>query len=211
MAITDILAGAISFGQSLIIPTRAIDVVAITGAGFSPMFSAARPLTASVYELADLMEHPLETGAVIADHIVFRPIEIELPLLCVGEIAYRSTYAAIRSTFNSGTLLTIRTRTGSYSNMVISDLPHDETADEFDAISIRLRLREARFVQPKTGLSQEQVQDPNQASTANRGSQQTTAANASTSAKAGTSFQQSGMGKTPSTTGSTLYRWYSGA
>ena len=94
--------------------------------------------------------------------------------------------------------------------MVISDLPHDETPNEFDAISIRLRLREARFVTPKTGLSQDQVQDPKQASTVNRGSQQTSAANASTSAKATSTFQQSGAGKTPSVQGSTLYRWYSG-
>lgn len=210
MAITDVITGALTAAKSLLIPTKAIDVVAITGAGFLPLFSLARPLTASVYELADLMEHPLETGAVIADHIVFRPIEIELPLLCVGEVAYRSTYAAIRATFNAGTLLTIRTRTGSYSNMVISDLPHDETPNEFDAISIRLRLREARFVTPKTGLSQDQVQDPKQASTVNRGSQQTSAANASTSAKAASTFQQSGAAKTPSVQGSTLYQWYSG-
>ena len=208
MAITDAITGALTAAKSLLIPTKAIDVVAITGAGFLPLFSLARPLTASVYELADLMEHPLETGAVIADHIVFRPIEIELPLLCVGEVAYRSTYAANRATFNAGTLLTIRTRTGSYPNMVISDLPHDETAEEFDAISIRLRLREARFVKPKTGLSQEQVKDPKQASTTNRGAQQTSMANTSTAAKASTTYSQSGAGQTPSVEGSTLRQWY---
>lgn len=208
MAITDQIFGAVSLARSLLTPTKALDVVAITGAGFVPIFSEARPLTASVYELADLMEHPLETGAVIADHIVFRPIEIELPLLCVGEIAYRSTYAAIRATFNAGTLLTIRTRTGSYPNMVISDLPHDETADEFDAISIRLRLREARFASPKTGLSQDQVKDPKQASTAARGTQQTSGANASTSAKAASTYGQSGAAATPSVKGTTLLQWY---
>lgn len=210
MAITDQIFGSASFARSLLVPTKAVDVVAITGAGFVPLFSAARPLTASVYELADLMEHPLETGAVIADHIVFRPVEIELPLLCIGEAVYRSTYAALRATFNAGTLLTIRTRTGSYPNMVISDLPHDETADEFDGISIRLRLREARFVTPKTGLSQDQVQDPKQASTINRGAQQTSAANASTSTKASSTFSNSGAGQTPSVKGSTLYNWYAG-
>lgn len=204
MAITDILTGGASLAQGLITPTRAIDVVAITAAGFAPVFAAARPLTASVFEFADLMEHPLETGAVIADHIVFQPVEIELPLLCVGEFAYRSTYAAIRSTFNAGTLLTIRTRTGSYPRMVITDLPHDETPDQFDAVSIRLRLREARFVTPKTGLSSSQVKNPSQASTARRGSQQTTSGNASTTAKANSTAAQSGAGATPR--GSTLYR-----
>lgn len=205
MAITDIITGATSFARGVIKPTLASDIVAITAGGFVPVFSAARPLTASVYEFADLMEHPLETGAVIADHIVFHPIEIELPLLCVGEVAYRSTYAAIRATFKAGTLLTIRTRTGSYPNMVISDLPHYETPDQFDAIAIRLRLREAHFVSPKTGLSSSQVKNPSQASTVNRGAQQTSAVNESQASKASSAYAGS---QTPNLQGSTLRRWY---
>lgn len=209
MAITDVIFGAASIAQSLIRPTKAVDVVAITGAGFTPMFTEARPLTASVYELADIMEHPLETGAVIADHIVFKPIEIELPLVCVGEIAYRSTYALIRSTFLAGTLLTIRTRTGSYPNMVITDLPHEETPDVFDGIAIRMRLREAHFVTPKTGLSNEQVQDSKQASTANKGAQQTSTTGSAAATNATNSAANSGSGVPAS--GSTLYRWTYGS
>ena len=208
MALTDVLSGTLNLARSLISPSKAVDVVAITGAGFAPLFSAARPLTASVYEFADVMEHPLETGSVIADHIVFQPIEIELPLLCVGELAYRSTYAAIRTTYAAGVRLTIRTRTGSYPNMVITDLPHDETPDAFNAIAIRLRLREARFVTPATGLSSEQVANPSQASTQNRGTQQTTAAGPTTAARASSSYQQSGAGPSPSPQGSTLRQWY---
>lgn len=195
MALTDVLSGAVNLARSLLTPSKAVDVVAITSSGFLPLFSSARPLTASVYEFADVMEHPLETGAVIADHIVFKPVEIELPLLCVGEVAYRSTYAAIRATFAAGTLLTIRTRTGSYPNMVITDLPHDELPDAFDAISIRLRLREARFVTPETEAG----------GTQNRGAQQTSTANASTSSQVTSNAASSGQGATPQ--GSTLYRW----
>jgi len=116
MAITDIITGAASFAKGLITPTRAVDVVAITGAGFAPLFTQARPLVANVYEYADIMEHPLETGSVVADHIVFQPTEIELPLVCVGETAYRSTYAAIRSSFAcSATHLVHVHQTGSAS------------------------------------------------------------------------------------------------
>lgn len=211
MSITDIITGAASFARGIITPTRSVDVVAITGAGFVPLFANARPLVADVFEFADIMEHPLETGSVIADHIVFQPTEIELPLVCVGEFAYRSTYAAIKATFAVGTLLTIRTRTGSYPNMVITDLPHQETPDAFDAIAIRLRLREARFVAPRTGLAADQVANPAQASTVNRGNQQTTAANGPTTARASSSFSQSGAGPTPSPQGSTLRQWYDGA
>ena len=207
MAITDILSGAVDLARGLLLPSLSVDVVAITSAGgFGQMFAQARPLVADVYEMADLMEHPLETGSVIADHIVFRPVEIELPLMCVGELAYRSTYAALRQTFKAGTLLTIRTRTGSYPNMVITDLPHEETPDSFDAISVRLRLREARFVTPKSGLSSKQVKNQSQASSAKRGSQQTTSTNAATGSKATSAANDSGAGATPS--GSTAYKLY---
>lgn len=205
MALQDILSGAVSLARSAITPTKAVDVVAITGAGFLPLFAAARPLQANVTELADIMEHPLETGAVITDHIVFQPIEIELPLLCVGEVAYRSTYAALRSTFQQGALLTIRTRTGSYPSMVITDLPHEETPDVFDGVAIRLRLREARFVTPKTELSSKQVKNPAQASTTNRGAQQTSTPGAAAAGKATTAASNSSQGATPR--GSQLYRW----
>lgn len=201
MAISDILSNAVGAVQSYLTPSLSVDVVAITDGGFNQLFANARPMIASVYEMADLMEHPIETGAVIADHIVFKPIEISLPLLCVGELAYRSTYAAIRSTFKAGTLLTVRTRTGSYPDMVIAELPHEESGDIFDAISIRLHLREAHFVTPKTGLSSNQVANKSQASTTNRGNQQTSPTSAASAAKA--------TAQTPSQpSGSTLYQWF---
>lgn len=211
MAITDILAGAVNIGRSLIKPTRAVDVVAITGPGFVPLFSFARPLTAEVHERAELMRHPLETGAKIADHIVFDPVEIELPMIIAGELNYRSTYALIRQTFLAGTLLTVVTRTGSYPNMVLQEIPHEETPSSFDAIGMRIVLSEANFVQPKSGsLSQEQAENPSQSSTVNRGAQQTSAANASQSAKAGAAYGQSGSASGVGPQGSTLHQWYQG-
>lgn len=197
MAITDVLTGVANSARSITGSTRAVDVVAVTAGGFSPVFSAARPMTASVYETAELMEHPLETGAVIADHIVHKPIEIELPLICVGDVAYRATYATIKTAFLAGLLLTVTTRAGSYSNMVVADMPHDETAAQFDAIAIRLRLREAKFVTPKSELAPAQVKSPQQASTVKRGSQQTTATNPSTAANATSAATTSGGAVTP--------------
>lgn len=204
MALNDVLAPAFILGRSLLAPSRAVDVVAVLGPGFAPIFQFARPLTASVVETALLMEHPLEDGATIADHIVFDPISISLPLIMVGELEYRSTYALIRSTFNSGTRLTVVTRTGSYPNMVIEEMPHEESAEYFNAVTMRLQLREAKFVTPKSGgLSQ--TQDAKQSSTVSRGSQQTTDTNAAKSSKAADNFKNSGAGPTPS--GSTLYQW----
>lgn len=204
MAITDILGTALSIGRSLLAPSRAMDVVAVLGPGFAPLFQFARPLEAEVVERATLMEHPLEDGAVIADHIVFDPIEIRLPLTIVGEAEYRSTYALIKSTFLAGSLLTVVTRTGSYPNMVIEEMPHREHPDAFNAVQMRLLLREAHFVTPKSG-GLAQTKDAKQASTVARGAQQTTATDATKSAKADSAYSNSGLG--PGATGSTLYRW----
>jgi len=196
MAITDILSGAVTLARSIAGPTRAVDVVAIVGGGFSPVFSQARPMSATVYELAELMEHPLETGSVIADHIVHKPIEIELPMICTGAAAYAATYAAIKSSFLSGELLTVITKTGSYSNMVIADMPHDETPSAIDAISIRIRLKEAKFVTPRSELMQSQTADAKQSSTVNRGTQQTTQTTAANQNKATSTVSESGAGAT---------------
>lgn len=206
MALTDILSGVANLALSLLRPTAAIDVVALLGPGFSPLFSFARPLSATVYEDARLMEHPLEMGSVIADHIVIEPMEIDLPCMIVGEIEYRNTYAAIKSAFTSGTLLTVVTRTGVYSNMVIISMPHEERPQSFNAIEMRVRLRHAVFVQPQTSeLPASETQNPAQASTVKKGTQQTTPASAAKTESTAAGYQASGAG-TPQ--GSTLYQWF---
>lgn len=199
MAISDILSGAINIGRSLLSPSLSIDVVAITSAdGFIPLFPLARPITASVFEIAKLMDHPLETGSVISDHIVFDPIEIRMPMICVGELEYRATYALIKSTYLAGTVLSVITRTGIYSSMVIAEIPHEEDAAHFDAISINIRLREAKFVTPQTGKLTASNTDANKTSTVSRGAQTATDIPA---AKASSEYGNSGLSK-----GSTLYR-----
>jgi len=185
MALTDIVLGGLSVARSLIRSSKALDVVMITGEGFVPLFPLARPLTASVYETSELMEHPLEAGSVIADHIVNTPIEINLPMVVVGDDAYRSTYQAIRAVYKAGMILTVVTKTGSYPSMCLMEMPHEENPDHDNAILIDLRFREARFVQPQSGaLTSKQTKDAKQTSTAPRGAQLTKAANASTGSKA---------------------------
>lgn len=206
MALTDILSGTASFAMSLLRPTAAIDVVAVLGPGFAPLFALARPLTATVFEDARLMEHPLEMGSVIADHIVIEPMEIELPCVITGELEYRATYAAIKTAFTTGTLLSVVTRTGVYSDMVITAMPHDERPQSFNAIEMSIRLRHAMFVQPQsTKMSASQTQNPAQASTVQRGSQQTTPTPAPRAAAAATGYENSGASAPQ---GSTLYQWF---
>lgn len=200
MAISDILTGAVNIGRSLLAPSLAIDVVAITADGFTPLFPAARPMQASVFEIAKLMDHPLETGSVISDHIVFDPIEIRMPMICVGELEYRATYATIKAVWKAGTVLSVIARTGIYPSMVIAEIPHEEDPAHFNAIQINIRLREANFVTPQTGKLTAANTDANKTSTVSRGAQTATDTPA---AKASTEYGNSGLSK-----GSTLYRWF---
>lgn len=173
-----------SGAPSSTIPTQAVDVVAVLNAEtFAQLFADARPLEADVYEAAELMEHPLETGSLTADHIVFRPIEISLPLRVSGE-HYKDTYAEIRSLYLTATLLTVQTRTGSYDSMIIERMPHRENGESLDSIDIELRLREAKFTAPSFGtLPPRKVASKPQSSTKKKGTQKTTKPNTPTTAK----------------------------
>lgn len=126
--------------------STAVDVVAVrSAASGEQVFAAARPMTASVYEVAKVMEHPLEDGSAVIDHIVYMPVEIEMPLVATGDAA-ATTYGEIRDLFRSGELLTVQTRARTFDSMIIAAMPHDERPDEFDALTITLQLREAIFV-----------------------------------------------------------------
>lgn len=176
--------------------SKAVDVVAVLRADtLAQVFADARPLQAVVYEVADLMDHPLEDGSQTTDHIVFRPVEIDLPLVISGA-DYAEVFEEIRTLYREGTLLTVQTRVASYASMVLREIPHDETPDQFDSVTIGVRFREAKFVKAVYGgLAPTQVKSKPQASTAKRGAQQTTAATAPQAAKAGAQMK-----------GSTLYR-----
>lgn len=207
MAISDLLSAAGNALRSTIRPGRLADVVGVMATpGFTPAFPSAQPLAALVYESAEVMRHPLEMGTTIVDHIVVQPVEINLPLRCIGEVEYRATYAAIKSNFLRGERLTVQTRTGGYPNMLIASMPHEETPGIYDGVSINLNLVEAKFVVPESELSTSQVANNKDASTVSKGSQQTRNTPAATESRAKNNFKQSGMGnQKPS--GSTLYRW----
>ena len=203
MAISDILGPALSIGRALLTPSVSVDVVAITADGFTPLFPSARPMQASVFEIAKLMDHPLETGSVISDHIVFDPIEIRMPMICVGELEYRATYATIKAVFLAGTVLSVITRTGVYPSMVIAEIPHEEDPAHFNAIQLNIRLREAKFVTPQTGQLNRSNTDANKTSTVARGAQKASTAPAAQATQAKSEYGNSGLNQ-----GSTLYRWF---
>ena len=150
-----------------LLPSFAFDTVAVFTQEFDQVFRDARSIKAVVKEQAKVMEHPLETSAVITDHRIILPIEIELNLILLP-VSYQDTYKAIKSYYLNGTLLVIQTRTGIYENMLIASIPHEETPEQYDAISLNLNLREALFVTPTGNIVPAQ---PSDSTTVDRGQQ----------------------------------------
>lgn len=129
------------FPFTWLIPTLAYDVVGIYDEEFSQVLFNARPVKAAIKQTSRPMEHPLETGAIITDHKIVNPVEIDLSLIC-DSTDYRSVYSQARDLFRNSALLSVQTRTAIYGNMIITDMPHEETPELYDAIPIMLRLKE---------------------------------------------------------------------
>lgn len=124
----------------------ATDAVRISRADTNAqVFAAARPMDVNVYEVAEVMDHPLENGASVVDHIVYKPVELEIPLHVGGE-NLSALYGEIRDLFRAGTLLTVQTRARLYESMLIQAIPHEERPEAIDALSVNLQLRQADFV-----------------------------------------------------------------
>lgn len=132
-----------------LVSSLAQDVVAVYDLDFEQIFRDARPLKATVKETAKLMQHPVETGALITDHRVINPIEIDLSMVLTPE-TYRDTYYEIKDFFLGLETIIVQTSTDVYEHMLINDMPHEENPEHFDTITMVIKLREVIFVKSST-------------------------------------------------------------
>lgn len=177
MSLTDTLAPSPAPQTSQARTTAADTVMIVRADTGEQVFAAARPMKANVYEVARLMDHPLEDGSEVTDHIVFMPVEIEQPLMIVGD-DMASVFDEIRQLYHAGEILNVQTRARTYESMVIQAMPHDEQADALDAVTVGLQLKEARFIETQYAgaIAPAQTARPARASTVRRGAQQPAAA-----------------------------------
>jgi hypothetical protein len=148
-----------------------VDVVALFNADYRQILRTARPARASITEEAQLPEHPLENSAVINDHKIFNPVEVEIEFF-LSRNELKSTYQELRQLYRSEQLVTVQTRTDSYGNMTIARMPHEETPDIYDAVMIRVTFREVQQTQAQFGpLPPSSVRRVSQSSTRDRGEQ----------------------------------------
>lgn len=128
-----------------IAPSAAQDVVGVFDEGFNQLFVTARPVRALVRQGSKLMEHPVESGATIADHRVRLPIEIDLQFILDPE-EYQDTFQQIKNVFEAAKTLSVQTKADTYDNMVMLEMPHDESADMADTVAVAVKLRGVIFV-----------------------------------------------------------------
>lgn len=168
-----IIGSAVNFTQS-ILSLFGVDIVGIyDNDTFDQLFSTARPIKANINRLAKIMEHPIETGAVVQDFMIVQPVEIELSLLLASDGEYQTVYQAIKGYFMTGTQVSIQTKADVFPNMLIQAMPHEESADMFDVIPLALKLRQVQQVLVQyQALNSTQVAQPADQSTVNAGAQQ---------------------------------------
>jgi hypothetical protein len=125
-----------------------LDVVGIfDNSTFVQLFQNSRPIRAEVLETSKVMQHPVETGVMLSDHHIINPIRINLQLI-VNSQFYATDYQQIRTAFFNATNLNVQTKTTVYPNMIIAEMPHQETPDGFDIIVIHLNFQEVIFITP---------------------------------------------------------------
>ncbi len=134
--------GTLSTLTGLLTSSKRIDVVKILDQQtMAQVFQAARPMKAHVKETAKISKYPVETGYTSADNRVSNPTEIEMDMF-IPAGAYDTAYPQIRNAWQAGTLLSVQTRTGTYKNLVIEDMPHDEDPDIYTAVIMHIRFSE---------------------------------------------------------------------
>ncbi len=154
-----------------LLPTAAVDVVGLFDKRFVQCFVDARPMKALIKASSKTMEHPIESGATITDYRVILPVEIELSMMLTAH-AYRNIYSQIFDAYKHGHIFSVQTKAGIYPNMLITDMPHEEDPNIFDALMLTLKLREVVLVEAQyEKLPPHKVKNKTHASTVQRGEQ----------------------------------------
>ena len=150
----------------------AVDVVGVFDQDFQQLFQLARPMRALIREGSKLMEHPVESGGTITDHRVILPVSIELHMILAPE-EYQDTFQQIKSAFKELKTLSVQTKADTYSDMLIEEIPHDESPDFFDTVAVALRLKQVILVDAQYAqLPAKEVKKKSNASTVKTGQKQ---------------------------------------
>lgn len=150
---------------------------------FEALFAGANPMRVTVRETSKLTTWTVEDGTQRTDHRVVDAVEIDIPFMLTDDT--RQLFEQMRQAYLDGALLIVQTKARSYPDMMIYEIPHEETPDMGDSLPVAVKLREIRVVTPEFGkLPPRKVVNPAQADTVSKGQQQTTETDAPTNRRA---------------------------
>lgn len=152
------------------------DVVAIYASGTGgQLFESARPMRVSVRPSSQVMAHPIEQGALRADHVVINPTELDLTVM-LDPLRGRDIFRTLDEARRAGLAITVMTRTAMHEDLIITALPYDELPNLSDSVPMTVRLSEViTFAAQFEALPPEKVANKTDSSTRNRGELPTTA------------------------------------
>jgi hypothetical protein len=179
--------------NQITVGTSAVDVVAIYDQNLNQLFPNVRPVKAKIDRKACFPKHPLETGAVIGDHRILQPIEIEMPMI-FSSASFYDDYQAILTAYNSNNSLIIQTKVGTFTDMYIQEMPSDESPETIDTVTLIFKFIQVFVVQSS---SMAISKSPTDAATVNKGYQQGT-----------TQTAPSGDANASGGSGSVTYGWF---
>lgn len=150
------------------------DVIAILDAtSLTQLFPLASPMQVTVRELSKILSYIAEDGSEKSDHIVYLPIEIDIPFMLTDDM--RNVYAAFKKAWKTQQSLVVQTKVDTYPGMLIYEMPHDENAEMGNSTVVQVKMKIFDTVKPEYGaLPPSKVSNKSQASTTKKGQVQTT-------------------------------------
>lgn len=155
----NVLRGAATQAINTLTTLAGVGTVNIIDVGtFTPIFYGAEPMRVNVRESSRVMSHPVESGVTISDHHVIEPKAIEVSLLIPASY-YVSVYQRIKTAFDTARLLILQCNADVYTNLIIAEMPHEESPDLFNTLVMALRFQEVLFI-PPSAVTQLNTQNP---------------------------------------------------
>ena len=130
------------------------------------VLSGMSVLSYSVKDDSQFITHPIETGAVIADHHVFNPIQVTcsvafppkgfkwaqislVDLLYGRGQSFEETFKELSLLYKTSAKLRIKTDADVYDNMYITSIPTDVSPDDADRQIFSITFEQAITVTPQ--------------------------------------------------------------
>lgn len=117
------------------------NVAGLFASDFSPLYPQGVAMHMNFNPEMRLMSHPIEDGSSIVDFSIMLPMLVEVEMMVRGD-DYKNTFQLIWTAFLKRDRITIVADSGTYPNMVISAVPHDQSADNVGVIPLTLKLTE---------------------------------------------------------------------